>query len=411
MNRKIIRREFLGRAAAGSALVSFGANAPNVFCRAAETSANEGRVLVVVELAGGNDGLNCIVPHSNHAYLKSRQKLRIAAPDTLAVTTEIGLHRSMRGFADLLESGHFAVVQGVGYPNPNRSHFESMDIWHSCFRKHQPRSDGWIGRYLQSAGLAGTPDPPAIHLGREKQPFALASRDIHAVSIGSIDQFRLAKNQRAELKSAIRELARRPESHDAGNDLLGFVRASTETAITASDKIELAATSKAGSSAVYPRSELGRQLETVAKLISSKMQTRIYYVRLNGFDTHANQPLAHAALLRDVSDSVNALMQDLHGRGDGDRTLVMCFSEFGRRVAENASSGTDHGTAGPVLFAGRKLNAGLIGPMPSLTDLDNGDLKFHTDFRSVYATVLKEWLACAPDDVLGGKFASVDLFA
>lgn len=410
MNQKIIRRQFLGRAA-GSALVSFGATAPDVLCRAAEMSVDEQRILIVVELAGGNDGLNCIVPHSDAAYLKSRQKLRIAKPDTLAVTSQIGLHPSMRGFADLLEAGHFAAVQGVGYPNPNRSHFESMDIWHSCFRKHQSRDDGWIGRYLQSAGLAGASDPPAIHLGREKQPFALASRDIHAVSIGSLDQFRLAKNQSAALKTAIRELSRHAESSVSENDLLGFVRASTETAISASEQVELAAKSHSGSSTTYPKSELGKQLETVAKLISAKMQTRIYYVRLNGFDTHANQPQAHAALLRDVSDSVNALMQDLGVRGDADRTLVMCFSEFGRRVAENASSGTDHGTAGPVLFAGRKLNPGLIGSMPSLTDLENGDLKFHTDFRSVYATVLKHWLACEPDEVLGGDFSSIDLFA
>ncbi|MGB7342982.1 MAG: DUF1501 domain-containing protein [Pirellulaceae bacterium] len=410
MSQKIFRREFLGRAAAGSAIVSFSAAAPSVLCQAAESSAEEQRILVVIELAGGNDGLNSVVPHSHDEYLKSRKQLRIAKANTLAVTDDIGLHPSLRGFADLLEAGQFAMVQGVGYPNPNRSHFESMDIWHSCFRKDQPRDDGWIGRYMQVAGLADASDPPAIHLGHDKQPFALASREVHAVSIRSLDQFRLAKNQNADLKAAIRELSQRAVPTEAANDLLGFVRDSTATAITASDQVELAAKNKVGSSASYPETQFGRQLETVAKLIASKMQTRVYYVRLDGFDTHANQPDAHAALLRDVGDGVAALMKDLGQGGDAGRTLVMCFSEFGRRVAENASDGTDHGTAGPVFLAGPALPNALIGAMPSLTDLDQGDLKFHTDFRQVYAAVLNDWLGCRADAVLGGKFDGVKLF-
>ncbi|QDT13908.1 DUF1501 domain-containing protein [Planctomycetes bacterium K23_9] len=422
MRQPFDRREFLGRAAAGSAMVSLGAIAPDILCRAAEASRSDQRILVVVEMAGGNDGLNCVVPHSHDVYLNSRKQLRIDRSDTLAVTDELGLHPSLRGFADLLEAGHLAVVQGVGYPNPNRSHFESMDIWHSCFRKDVTRDDGWIGRYMQAMGMEDASDPPAIHLGRDKQPFALMSRDVRSVSIRSLDQFRFAKNQSMDLKAAIRELSQQREltqlvaepelQTDAGqNDLLAFVRSSTSTAINASDQVEQASKQLARSSADYPNTELGRQLQTVAKLIAAGMQTRIYYVRIDGFDTHANQAEAHAALLRDVSQGVTALTNDLKDRGEADRTLVMCFSEFGRRVAENASKGTDHGTAGPMFFAGQKLRSGLVGRMPSLSDLDHGDLKFHTDFRQVYAAVLKEWLECDPEQVLGGTFEPIELFS
>jgi uncharacterized protein (DUF1501 family) len=160
----------------------------------------------------------------------------------------------------------------------------------------------------------------------------------------------------------------------------------------------------------YPTSRLGKKLETVAKLIASGLQTKIYYVRIDGFDTHASQPDAHAALLREVSEAVSTLVRDVNAHGDGDRVLVMCFSEFGRRVAENASDGTDHGTAGPILLAGNKVKAGLIGDHPSLTHLDNGDLKHHTDFRQVYAAVLENWLSCASQAVLGDKYKPVQLF-
>ncbi len=410
MRQRILRREFLTRSATRSAIVTFGASVPLALCRAAVSSNDQQRILVVVEMAGGNDGLNCVVPHSHDVYLKSRKELRINQSDTLAINAEIGLHPSLRGFADLLESNQFAVVQGVGYPNPNRSHFESMDIWHSCFRKDQVRLDGWLGRYLNTARLAKNSDPAAIHLGRDKQPFALSSREGQAVSIRSLDQFRLAKDESEAIRTAIRELAEQESSGAVQNDLLSFVRDSTSAAITASDQVEAAVDHGPSSLANYPQTPLGKQLETVSKLIASKMQTSIYYVRLDGFDTHANQPDAHAALLRDVSESVTALVNDLGQRGQADRTLVMCFSEFGRRVAENASDGTDHGTAGPVFLASPKINSGLIGEMPSLTDLDQGDLKFHTDFRQIYATILSQWLACDPTAVLGQTFKQLKLF-
>jgi uncharacterized protein (DUF1501 family) len=164
-------------------------------------------------------------------------------------------------------------------------------------------------------------------------------------------------------------------------------------------------------SSPYPTTGLGRKLQTVAKLIASGLKTKVYYVRIDGFDTHASQPAAHAALLREVSDAVSSLVNDLNAHGHGDRVLAMCFSEFGRRVAENASEGTDHGTAGPMLFAGTKLRPGLLGQHPSLSDLDQGDLKYHTDFRQVYAAVLQDWLGCPSSPTLLGNYKKIDLFA
>ncbi len=404
--RSTSRRQFLGNATTGTALLTFGATAPSVLCQAAAASPQDERILVVVEMAGGNDGLNSIVPHSDAAYQQAREKIGIKKADALAINDRLGMHPSMRGFADLLEQGSFAVIQGVGYDNPNRSHFESMDIWHSCQRKDGPRHDGWVGRYLESAGLQDLLDPSALHLGAEKQPFALMSRDVRVPSIKSLEQFRLRGGDTPNFREAVQELA--GESRPADNDLLGFVQSSTSSAIAASQRMESAGV-KYKPSEAYPTSGLGKKLETVAKLIASGLKTKVYYVRIDGFDTHANQPDAHAALLREVSEGVSALVRDVNAHREGDRVLVMCFSEFGRRVAENASSGTDHGTAGPVFVAGNKVKAGLIGDQPSLTDLDQGDLKYHTDFRQVYAAVLEDWLACSSESVLGGKYQPVQM--
>lgn len=402
------RRTFLSRAASGAAVMTFGAAAPSLLCQAAAAADDDEKILVVVEMAGGNDGLNSVIPHRDPAYKKARPELAISGSETLAVDKEIGLNPSFRGFADLLEQGRFAVVQGVGYDNPNRSHFESMDIWHSCLRKDQTRADGWIGRYLDAASLGDAADPAAIHLGGEKQPFALMSRDIRVPSIQSLEQFRLGGSKREQFKEAVRELT--GVSRGDENNLLGFVQSSTSSAIAASERMESAGM-RYKPDAPYPENGLGKKLETVAKLIAAGMETKVYYVRIDGFDTHANQPGAHAALLREVSDSVTSFLDDVIAHGEGDRVLAMCFSEFGRRVAENASDGTDHGTAGPIFMAGTKLRPGLIGKHPSLTDLDQGDLKYHTDFRQVYATVLQDWLGCPSEVALLGDYKKIELFA
>ncbi|TWU01326.1 DUF1501 domain-containing protein [Stieleria varia] len=412
MNHSFKRRRFIKDALAGSiaatSLWAIDSVAPDVLCQAAMAARSDHNVLVVVEMAGGNDGLNTIVPHSHDEYKKSRPKLAIAKADVLSIDGELGMHPSMTGFAQLLERGAFAVVQGVGYPDPNRSHFESMDIWHSCRRKTESRENGWLGRYLESARDAAGGDPPAIHFGSEKQPFALMSRDVRVPSIQSLAQFRLRGNDSVDLPETLESLSQADAADPS--DLLGFIQTSTSSAIAASKRME---SSRGGSKTAetFPQTGLGQKLGTVAELIASGIQSHVYYVRIDGFDTHANQPDAHTALLREVSDAVTAFTNEMIAQGNGERVLTMCFSEFGRRVAENASDGTDHGTAGPIFFAGQRVRSGTIGHLPSLTDLDNGDLKFHTDFRQVYATVLRQWLQCDPQPILGGKYAKIELFS
>lgn len=400
------RRNFLRSTAAGSAVLTFGGLAPSVLQAAAEQSNSE-RILVVIELQGGNDGLNTVIPVGDETYRKLRPKLAIAKNDSLAISDGIAFHLSLRGFADLLEAGRLAIIQGVGYPDPNRSHFESMDIWHTCQRKDENRTDGWLGRLLEQTADVGGGDPTALHLGHDKQPFALMSRRVRVPSIRSLEQFRLQGTEDAPFRKAVQELtdARRGDS----NDLLNFVQASTSSAITASERLSSSIKSYS-SSVTYPKNGLGEQLQTVAKLISSGLKTSVYYVTLNGFDTHSQQPDAHAGLLRQLGDSVKAFLDDIDQLKQSDRVALMCFSEFGRRVEENASAGTDHGTAGPMFMAGEAVKSGLIGQLPSLNNLQDGDLRHHTDFRQVYAAVIQKWFQCEAEPILKGKFAAVDVF-
>ena len=401
------RRNFLRSAAAGSTVLTCGGLAPSALQAAAEQSKSE-RILVVIELQGGNDGLNTVIQVGDETYRKLRPKLAIVKNAALEIADGLAFHASLRGFADLLEAGRLAIIQGVGYPDPNRSHFESMDIWHTCQRSTENRTDGWLGRMLEQTANGNGGDPAALHLGHDKQPFALMSRDVRVPSIRSLEQFRLQGTDDSQFRIAVEELAaaRRGE----GNDLLNFVQSSTSSAIVASERLSSSVKSYA-SSVTYPKNGLGEQLQTVAKLISSGLKTSVYYVTLNGFDTHSQQPDAHAGLLRQLGDSVKAFLDDMDHLKHSDRVAVMCFSEFGRRVEENASAGTDHGTAGPMFIAGPAVKPGLIGKLPSLNNLHDGDLRHHTDFRQVYATVIEDWFHCESESVLKGKFEAVDVFS
>ena len=399
------RRQFLSTSAAASSVLTFGGVAPAVLQNAASRRKDSDRILVVVEMAGGNDGLNTIVPYTDDDYRKARPKLAIPANDVLKIDNGLGFHPVMTGFADLLQDGQLSIVQGVGYDNPNRSHFESMDIWHTCQRKNESRIDGWLGRYLQQMDAATAADPEALHLGKDKQPFALMSRDVRVPSIRSLEQFRLNGADNKSFKTAVQDLAEARRKSDDG--LLGFVQSSTSSALTASERIESAGM-KYKPSGSYPSTGFAKKLQTVAKLIDSGLGTSVYYVRIDGFDTHAQQAGAHQSLLRQVSDGVSTFLKDIAAHGHGERVLCLCFSEFGRRVKENASAGTDHGTAGPVFIAGAKAKAGLVGRHPSLRRLKDGDLQHHTDFRQVYAAVLNNWLNCDSREILRGDYKPVD---
>jgi uncharacterized protein (DUF1501 family) len=393
------RRRFMQTSLGTSLVLGVDAVAPQWFAQAASaTSETEGQVLVVIQLSGGNDGLNTVIPYTDEEYYKRRPKLGVAAQDVLKVNDTLGLHPAMKSIAGLVEDGLFSIVQGVGYENPNRSHFESMDIWHSCARDKEIRRDGWLGRMFDRMDPSSLPDVPAIHLGASQQPLALRAQRTRVPSIRTLDEFRLTGKRGAELQKLVAEAANAAGGSNA-NDLLGFVQSSTASAMMASERVGRAA-SVASSSDAYPDSELGRQLSVVARLIAAELPTKVYYMELDGFDTHARQADAHAALLGEWSDAVTAFVREIETSGNGDRVSVLTFSEFGRRVQENASEGTDHGAAAPLFLAGAGVPRAIVGEHPSLTDLEDGDLRFSIDFRRVYASILRDWLKVNPAEVL-----------
>jgi uncharacterized protein (DUF1501 family) len=411
------RRDFLRSSLAASTLVSMGAaTVPTFVSRSARAAGSpdakaNGRVLVVVQLLGGNDGLNTVVPFGHDGYVRGRRALRINAGQVHKLGKEIGLHPSMGGLARLVEEGRAAVVQGVGYPNPDRSHFRSMEIWESARLDPKALETGWLGRALDAAPARAGDDVQALHVGTRALPLALRSKRTEVPSLVSLEQYRLRLNgpdaDRRAGREALDTMARLDRVGD--DPLLGFLRRSTLTAYESSRRLEqVVQPSAAGSK--YPNFGLARRLELIAHVIKAGFGTRIFYTSLDGFDTHANQLGTHAALLTELSDALAAFHKDLADSGQADRVAVVTFSEFGRRVAENASQGTDHGAAAPVFVVGPVSRAGLVGEHPSLEALDDGDLKHHTDFRRVYAALLETWLGCPAAAVVGDGFPPLDLF-
>lgn len=362
-------------------------------------------VLVVVQLTGGNDGLNTVIPYSDPAYRSARPNLALGTDSLLNIDDELALHPALKGFADLLEDGRLAIIQGVGYPNPNRSHFVSMDIWHKATPSVR-EAYGWIGRTTPLLGDEGG----AIHVGQGDGPLALFGSEGHAPTLESIDDYRLRVSSGDDdhlKRQAVRELA--GERDDQSNPLLSLVRSTARTTYASAEQIQAAA-SQYDTPVSYPQTPLGRRLKLVAQFIDAGLPERVYYVTLDGFDTHARQAPTHARLLETLADAVKAFQEDITHHGHAQRVLTMTFSEFGRRVKENGSQGTDHGAASQMFFVGESVQAGPVGNHPSLTDLDRGDLQHHTDFRQLYATVLDQWLGVDPAKVLADSFEPVQLF-
>jgi len=404
------RRQFLSGSLAASAGLAIGSPVPGPWMQALASDAVGGeRILVVIQFSGGNDGLNTVIPYSNEEYRKARPKLAIPKSDVLKIDDELGLHPSLAGASKLLERGRFSIVQGVGYATPNRSHFESMDIWHSCRRKEERGTDGWLGRWIGSRASDKHTDSLGLHLGGDQQPLALAARGVQVPSIASVDQFRLKiADEGMSGNAMLSNKSTDTETKSDSDDLLGFLQASTEAAVAASERLEKALKTP-DTQSEFPQTDLGEKLRVISRLILAGLSTRVYYVTLDGFDTHSQQAVAHAGLLRHWSDALDAFVRRMERAGQADRVLVMTFSEFGRRVQENASEGTDHGAAAPVFFAGCSLSKPVLGELPSLTDLDDGDLKFHTDFRSVYATVVEQWFKDKSKQILGESYPTINL--
>ncbi len=377
-------------------------------------------ILIVLQLSGGNDGLNTVIPYADDVYRSGRPSLGIGADRVRKIDSYVGLHPSMEGFSKLLEDHRLGIVQGVGYPTPDRSHFSSMDIWQSA-RRDAPgagdgafassaghRATGWLGRLLDAQAGGASGDLPAMQLssGAARLPLALVGEHAHVTSIQSPEAFKLDDGGDARLTRAIQKATDAVRAGD--DDLVTFLQEGARAALRSSKQVQ-ESLSRYKTDVKYPETSLARRLKTIAQLIDAGLSTRIYYLDLDGFDTHANQGAAHANLLGELSGAVTAFTRNLDQHGHGQRALLMTFSEFGRRVRENASQGTDHGAAAPMFLAGGKVKPGLLGKYPSLTDLDEGDLKFTTDFRSVYAAVLGQWLGVPAEPVLGGEFPPIDV--
>jgi uncharacterized protein (DUF1501 family) len=410
------RRDFLRLGLGSQALLACGASVPTFLARSAALLADAparaagGRVLVVVQLDGGNDGLNTVVPFRDDVYRRSRPSLALPANQVLRLNDDLGLHPSLTGLKRLHENRQLAVVQGVGYPNPNRSHFESMAIWHTARLDSDAGTPGWLSRCLDRRDTGAGGDVPALHVSRELLPQSLYGGQRHVPSLDNLEQFRRrlglpdgpeARSQRA----ALDDIAGRPRGQPGS--LLQFVERSALITYTSSARLE-GVLRDGGVGGNYPEFfGLARRLKLIAQLIKAGLQTSIYYTQLGGFDTHANQLNTHANLLREVGDSLQAFVNDLGASRHGERVVVLVFSEFGRRLAENGSAGTDHGTAAPVLLLGRGVRPGPHGPNPNLRDLHDGDPQHAIDFRRVYATLLDQWLGGPAEAVLDGRFEAL----
>jgi uncharacterized protein (DUF1501 family) len=407
------RRDFLVRGTYG---LGVGAGLPFILNRTSAALAAQAlqgtsiekhpnRILVVLELSGGNDGLNTVVPFGDAAYYRARPKLAIRKSDAIAVADGYGLHPSMVGFERLYKDGLLAVVHGCGYDHPSLSHFSSMGFWHTGV-PNGGEPLGWLGR-LADETLTGTQRNMIVNLGTS-QSLAVRSRAHSPLVFDDPSRFR-REGTDAE-KQVLHALS---QSRASSNSTLEFLASTAENAAESSDFVRRAASTYRTTVDYGSGGGLAGNLQRVAALIAAEMPTRIYYVTYQGnnFDTHVQQADLHGRLLMYTADAVHGFMRDLQRLGRADDVAMMIFTEFGRRVEENGSLGTDHGTATPMFIVGKGVKGGLHGRHPSLTDLDDGNLKMTTDFRRVYATMIEEWLGYEESQaILKGRFQGLGVF-
>ena len=433
--RQFLRTSMLGAAASWTLPVFlektfFALNAMAANALTQTPTGKDDTILVVLQMAGGNDGLNMVVPSADDAYYRSRPTLGLPGDKILKLNSYVGLNGKLTGLKALFDEGHLSVVQGVGYPNPNRSHFRSTEIWQTASDADRNVSEGWLGRYFDNC-CAGADPLVGVAIG-EEMPQAFTAKTPTGVTFSRPEQFRWTSSEKAEDRMSaeeffFRQLNGSADSEDtlvagAEGASIGAISGEKKTDLSAvdflqrtaldaqlsSDKV-LAIARKYKSSVPYPQGPLAESLSLIARMIAGGLPTRVYYTSQGGFDTHARQMHGHERLLGELNDALSAFANDLKQQGNFDRVLLITFSEFGRRVAENANGGTDHGAAAPMFVLGGAAKPGLFGKYPSLTDLDYGDLKFNTDFRSVYGTVLDHWLHAPSQIVLGRKFPGLPI--
>jgi uncharacterized protein (DUF1501 family) len=359
------------------------------------------KVVVVLQLNGGNDGLNTIIPITNDVYYKLRPKLGISKQKSLQLNSEAGVNPALRIVKEEFDKGNVAILNNVGYPNPDRSHFRSMDIWQSASNSNEYIHTGWIGRYLD-AQCKGCDKPTQALEMDDMLSLALKGENVNGLAMR--DPKKLFKTSNENLFNDIKN----NNVDAAGEQPVDYLYKTLANTLQSADYVYKQSQQKP-SSATYPATELGQSLKNIASLILSDINTKIYYVSLGSFDTHVNQDGAQTRLFTQLNDAVTAFINDLKQNGRYDDTLLFTFSEFGRRVAQNFSGGTDHGTANNMLFfSGGLKQKGLLNELPNLTDLQDGDLKYKVDFKQVYATVLQKWLGAKPETILRKSYELMD---
>jgi uncharacterized protein (DUF1501 family) len=404
MKRTVFLSRSLGAAALGSGM-------PLAFMRAASAqvlpgataTADPGNVLVVVQMSGGNDGLNTVIPYSDDAYHRVRPTIGVDPKTVLHINDRIAWNPALTGFDELFKEGHLALLQAVSYPDANLSHFEATQIWETA-SPIKPQQYGWLGRYLDRRYPNGTKPPSpfeSIALG-DTLPAALVAAHVDVPAIGALGAFNY--NTGRDLASKQSAGALYDGAKSGQSPYMAMIADTAREAYHGGDELR-AKVAGYTAAVTYPTDGFSQQLKLAAQLIGTNTGTKIVFVSIGSFDTHAGQRAQQDRLLGYLGNGLLAFQKDLAAHGNDKRVLTMTFSEFGRRVEQNSSNGTDHGTAMPVFITGGSVHGGVYGDHPSLTDLDrNGNLKFATDFRAVYATVIQRWLGTDPTPILDGQF-------
>jgi uncharacterized protein (DUF1501 family) len=409
MSELISRRDAIKR----GGLIAVGLVAPKWLATIAEADvlklASGGKVandtvLVVCQLSGGNDGLNTIVPYANKLYYQMRPTIGIPESDVVKLNDQMGLHPALAPLGDLFKQGKVAIIQNVGYPDPNRSHFKSMDIWQSASPDGKLRY-GWIGRHLDVETLHGPANPVyALGLSTEK-PLALAGKTASVPCFASLAdiQAMIGDPDSERMLRAIQGLDAKAGSPER------VVQQANRTALDAMDVLATQLT-KYSPKQTYANDAFGNGFKQIAQLIATSPATRIVYFSTGGFDTHARQLDTQNRLLGSFANAISAFQKEMEACGRANKVVVLVFSEFGRRVMENGSQGTDHGAAAPMLLIGNKVKGGFHGGNPDLANLVGGDLKYQVDFRSVYASTLDQWIGGDSGVVLGQQFQHLPVY-
>ncbi|MFT4901847.1 MAG: hypothetical protein ACI81V_001124 [Lentimonas sp.] len=401
----LTRREFISRSAGGGlGFLAFSGFAPSFLTQSALAQSpapeRDRSILVLIQLAGGNDGLNTVIPFTDDRYHNLRPTIGLKN-NLLNISDHLGLHPACQGLYQLFDQGELSIIQNVGYPNPNRSHFRSAEIWETGSDSDSYQHSGWLGRYFDNScsDTADEHDPEGVHIG-DIIPQSFLSEAPHSIfgmkSSGRFDRADDSSDKAYErlLKSEHTEGSASYLQHTMMNTLVTERRVEQHIA-------------NYKAAVEYPTSNLGNSLRRIAALIHANMETRVYFVSQGGYDTHANQVTQHAELLGDLSQAMHAFQRDLKAHRKDDQVMTMTFSEFGRRPAENGSSGTDHGTAAPLFVMGSKVKGGILGRAPDLAVTEKEDLAHSTDFRGIYSSILDKWLEADSSTILGQQFEHV----